>query len=296
MKIILVVTDSRGRNLVFVSDALQTYSLEKAITLARAGTLKNIYAVKRTSGVYLRSRPSVAKKEQLDQRSISSNLLFSSMNNIHHALSTPALSSYWGIYQHSLEQSDGPFIMIDGYPRITEEVARMKLYPHRDLIFAAAKRFDIDPYLLGATIIDEIARLNPFEEILEKLAVHFVGKNTSAGIAQVKMDTARGLIQSGYYNPNPDDHKLSPKEISKIPRAYLHKYVKESKHSIYFAAARMRELIDEWKKLVDLSKRPEIIATLYHLPHRYPHAHPQANNRGLQIVKDFYPLAKGWLP
>lgn len=62
-----------------------------------------------------------------------------------------------------------------------------------------------------------------------------------------------------------------------------------------FAVARMRALIDEWRRFVDLSQRPEIIATLYHLPYKKPHADPRPNDRGLQIVKEFYPLAKNWI-
>ena len=216
------------------------------------------------------------------------------MDNINYALTTPAFGNYWRLYQGSLIR-DQPLIVINGHPRITKEAVKVKIQPHRDLIFAAAKKFKIDPYLLGAIIIDEIARMYPFEEIADKLGASFVGANTSAGIAQVKMDTAIDLIASGYYNPNPNDSKLSPANAGKISRSYLYEYVQQPKHSISFAAARMRKLADEWKKFVDLSKRPEIIATLYSLKRGNPHAHPQPNDRGLQIAEEFYQLTKEWL-
>ena len=190
---------------------------------------------------------------------------------------------------------DQPLIIIDGHPKITKEAAQAKLQPHRDLVFEAAKKFNVDSYLLGAIIIDEIARFAPIEMITDPLGGYFIGVNTSVGIAQVKIDTARGLIKDGYYNPNPDDGKLSPANIGKVSRSHLYQYVKESRHSIFFAAARMRALIDEWKKFVDLSRKPEIITTLYHLPHIIPHANPQSNDRGLQIAREFYQLAKEWL-
>ena len=63
---------------------------------------------------------------------------------------------------------------------------------------------------------------------------------------------------------------------------------------MFFAAARMSALTDEWKKFIDLSARPEIIATLYHLPYKNPHGTPEANARGLQITEEFYQLAKEW--
>lgn len=295
MKIILVVTGARGKNLVFVSGTLQTYPLEQAVALAREGMFENIYAVKGRTGVYLRTKPGVAKKEQLDRLSISSRFLFSSTNNIGYALSTPAFDNYWLVYQNSLKKGEGPFIVIDGHALITKEAARKKLHPHRKFVFNAAEKFNVDPYLLGAIIIDEIARFSPIESITDPLAGYFIGVNTSAGIAQVKTDTARGLIESGYYNPNPADPQLSKEKIDKTSRSHLYTYVVQPEHSISFAAARMRKLIDEWKKFVDLNKKPEIIATLYHLPGKHPHAHPEPNERGLQIADEFYQLAKEWL-
>lgn len=294
MKIILVVTGAKGKNVVFVSDTSQTYSLEQAVVLARKGMFENIYGVKGMTGAYLRTKSSVAKEKQLDRLSVSSRFLFSSTDNIGHALSTPAFDNYWLVYQNSLKKGEGPFIVIDGHALIAKETAMTRLQPQRDFIFAAAKRFDVDPYLLGAIIIDEIARMAPFEEIKDVLTGRFIGINTSAGIAQVKTDTARGLIQRGYYNPNPDDPQLSKEKIKKTPLSYLYTYVVQSEHSISFAAAKMRSLIDEWQKFIDLAGRPEIIATLYSLK-RNPHPDPAPNERGLQIVDEFYPLAKEWL-
>ena len=153
----------------------------------------------------------------------------------------------------------------------------------------------MDPYLLVAIIIDEIARFAPIEPITDPLAGYFIGVNTSIGLAQVETDTAQDLIKRGYYNPNPDDDELPQENILKVSRRHLYQYLKDPKHSIFFAAARMRALTDEWKKFIDISKRPEIIATLYHLPRRLPHADPQPNARGLQIINEFYPFAKDWL-
>lgn len=230
MKILLVATNARGKNLVFVSDTLQAFSLEEAVVLARKGAFENIYAVKRGRDTHLRTKPNTAKDEQLDRISISSYRLFSSLDNINYALTTPAFSNYWLAYQRSLEEQSKSFIVIEGRSRIAKETARKKLQPHRDIIFAAAKKFSVDPYLLGAIIIDEIARAALIEETKDCLIGYFIGVNTSAGIAQVKTKTARGLIRSGYYNPNPDDEKLSPERVQKTSLSYLYLYVKESKH------------------------------------------------------------------
>lgn len=295
MKIVLVVTGAKGKNVVFISDTLQTYPLEKAVALARKGTFENVYAVKGRTGAYLRTKPGVVKKEHLDRLSVSSYQLFSSVDDIGHALSTPAFDNYWLVYQNSLKKGEGPFIVIGGHALITKKMAKEKLQPHRKLVFEAAKKFKVDPYLLGAIIIDEIARFGPIEPITDPLAGYFIGVNTSAGIAQVKTDTARGLIKNGYYNPNPKDNNLSPERIQKIPLSYLYKYVVQPEHSISFAAAKMRALIDKWQKSVDISKSPDIIATLYSLKGKIPHAHPHPNDRGLQIANEFYKLAQEYL-
>ena len=294
MKIILVATDARGKNLVFVSDALQAYTLQEAIQLAKDKKLEGIYPVYRDSGAYLRTNLDVPKKEHLERLSISAYQLFSSADDIKNTLLKQGFNEYWQLYQDSIEKSK-PFIAIDGYPRIAKEAAKEKLQANRKIIFEAAEKFTVDPYLLGAIIIDEIARFAPIDTITDPLGGYFIGVNTSVGIAQVKIDTARGLIKNGYYNPNPRDNQLSSVNIQKVSRSHLYEYVKEPRHSIFFAAAKMRSVIDAWQKSIDISSSPEIIATLYSLKGKPPHSHPKPNDRGLEIANEFYQLAKEWL-
>lgn len=295
MKIVLVATSGKRKNVVFTSDTLQTYTLAETVRLAKEEKIENVYVVEGKSGAYLRTRPSTTKTEHLEQLSVSSNQLFASANDTRSAVSTPAFSRYLQLYQYSLEKDGGPLIVIDGKAKITKQEAENRLRPHQKIIFEVAEKYNIDPYLLGAIIIDEVARFGPFEDITDLLAGYFIGINTSVGIAQIKIETARGLIKNGYYNPDLNDPKLSPDNIAKTSRAYLYQYVKNPKHSIFFAAARMSTLADEWKKFVNLGEKPEIIATLYSLPHINPHQNPKPNDRGLQIAKEFYQLAKDWL-
>lgn len=298
MKIILVATGAKGKNVVFVADTLKTYPLTEAVRLAKAGKFEeNVYAVQKSSGAHLRSSRSVPKREQLEQLAISSRQLFNSANDIRHAVSTPALARYLQLYEHALQKNGGPFIIIEGKVKITKEAAKQKLQPHQKTIFDAAQQFNIDPYLLGAIIIDEIAQFAPWEPITDPLFGYAFSINASAGVAQVRLETARGLIKARYYNPDPANPHLAPEEVGKVPRRDLYEYVKKPKHSILFAAARMRELTDRWKRFVDLSTRPNIVATLYHLSDKKkaPHGNPQPNDRGLQIAGEFYSLAQEWL-
>lgn len=94
----------------------------------------------------------------------------------------------------------------------------------------------------------------------------------------------------------PNDKKLPFSGIlSNLKREYLYKYLIQPKHNIRFAAAFVRSLINNWAKEIDLSRRPEITVTLYHLPYRKPHSKPVADERGNQVAVEFYGQAKKWL-
>ena len=67
------------------------------------------------------------------------------------------------------------------------------------------------------------------------------------------------------------------------------------KHNIRFAAAFIRSLIEVWATHIDITKRPEIIATLYSIGYGDPKTNPVASKAGVQIIEEFYPLAKKWL-
>ena len=298
MKIVLVVTDSKGENLVFSTDSLKAYSLDESIKLAKRSKLDSVHTVKTGRGAYLRSNPNVTEDDNLDSLSISANHLYLSLDDFTCLLSPKKFKScaqHLELHFSMIEERGEHVIYIENHPLITREQVIAKLKPYRNIVLSAAERFSIDPYTLGAIIIDEIARVNPWEEILDKLGKAFVGINTSAGIAQVKVETARELIQRGYYNPNPSDSKLSQKNIAKTSRSHLYTYVERARHSIYFSAARIRQIIDHWAHEIDLSNRPEIIGTLYSWKLGTPHPDPGTNDRGTQIAREFYPFAKNIL-
>jgi hypothetical protein len=297
VKIILIATDTKRKSLVFVDENLKVYSLQEAILATQNGLFKNVYTVNRSGNLYLRSTRDTPAGNKLDRISISSYQLFYSLNDIGKILSIPAFKNYWQKYQQNLlqEQEEGKdtCIIIDDHPRITKANVRSKLISNKELIFSVAEKFNVDPYLLAAILVDEIARLNPIEDITDMLSVKFLGINTSVGIAQVKVETARGLMLADCYNPDSD--KFSSKEkIRKATVREIYEYIKQPKYSIFFASATMRNLVDNWKKFIDLNKNPEILASLYSM-HKTPHKNPEPNDRGLQIANEFYKLAKEWL-
>lgn len=280
-----------------MDENLKVYSLQEAILATQNGLFENVYTVNRSGNIYLRSTRNTLPTDKLDKISISSHQLFYSLNDIGKILSFPAFKNYWKKYQQILlreqQEAKDTCIIIEGHPRIAKTTAQYKLTTYKDIIFTSAKKFDVDPYLLGAILIDEIARLAPFEEITDSLAGNYIGKDTSGGIAQIKTETARGLIRDGYYNPDPNKFS-SEEKIKNASRQQIYSYIEKPTHNIYFAGARLSELNSRWKKFINLRQNPAILTSLYSME-KTPHSSPQPNDRGLQIVNEFYKLANEWL-
>lgn len=292
MKFILVVTDARGKNLAFVSRELQTLSLTEATEATRSGDVAGAYVVERKTGAYIRSKKSVPKLEQFEKIAIPFKNLLLYAQGV--AVDSQPLSRYIEAYASSL-QNGQLIIRPVWYVSILTANVKERIVPRREDVFDAARQFTIDPYLLGAMLIDETARLLPFEPIIDAIKGGFAGRDASVGIAQVKLATANNLIKKGLYNPNPDDKALPFKTLNDGARIYLYRYVAQPRHNIFFSAAFIRSLVDEWRKKIDLAKKPEIIATLYHREHVVPHGDPAPDERGSQIAGEFYQLAKQWL-
>lgn len=296
MKIILVATDSKGKNLVFISDALRAYSLPEAVRLAREGKIESVYPVSKKTGVYIRTKQDASKEDELEYLSVTGrNIVRYFQGN--YAVSTPALGDYTRRYFASLEEGRA-YIQPIGHPkflRVLTADVKEKLLAHRDIIKRVAAKFSVDRYILGALLVDEIARLLPFEDVLESLGAQIIGKNVSVGVAQVRIETANDLIKKGVFNPNPHDKKLPFERMTNADRSYLFTYLIQVEHNISFAAAFMRYVIDFWTPCTDLLKRTDIIGTLYHQGYGNPKVNPEANERGAQIADEFHPLAKRWL-
>ena len=295
MQIILVATDSKTKSVVFVSDTGQVFSLEKIVHLIHSKSLEGVYIVRGRYGEYIRSTPNNALEDNLDTLSVSGRDIISYANQTKHAVSTPPISAYLEHYLASLAEGK-PFIVPIGQKKVLVADIKSKFIPHISLIITTAKEFNVDRYLLGAILIDEIARLHPFEEILDLLGLKILGRNVSVGVAQVKLETANGLIKKGLYNPNPDDKELPfSRTLSNKNREHLYQYVIQPKHNIRFAAAFIQSLIEVWAIHIDITKRLEIIATLYSIGYGDPKMNPVASKAGAQIIEEFYPLAKKWL-
>lgn len=296
MKIILAIENEKGRSLLLVADDGTVYTLMEALDLVKKGKVIGLQIATRNGVSYLRASRRRVGIPALQNVSVSTKGILSINSNTSNIFSRAQFRPFWDFYQNQIEKAAALgklIISVDGQPFDTQDHVRSTLAPYKDYIFSAAEHFTIDPYLLAAIFIDETIRLAPFEEVRDKLLSELdPSYDVSIGVGQVKLTVARDLIKKGYYNPNPSDENLSKTGIVKISLAYLYPYVVDHKHSVYFAVAHIRDLIDQWKRVANVDLTPVIIATLYSFKYKEPHSNPESNTRGEQIITEFYPLAK----
>ena len=293
MKISFVITNTRRKSIAFVADTFDTFSLDEAVRAVKNKLFENVYLVSGTVGTHIRSNPDASANNNIDAISITGPQLIAIAQGI--IRPTAAIQTYVARYIASIANTKSFIEPIDSF-RVPTSVVQRVFESHSDIIKKAAQEFSIDQYILGAILIDEIARLAPFEPIVEKMGADIIGKNTSVGVAQVKIETANDLIKKDLYNPSPSDKKLPfSGNLTNEDRRHLYQYAVRPKHSIRFAAAFIRYVIDFWLPHIDLTNRPDIIGTLYHQGYGSPNPHPESIERGEQIANEFYSLAKKWL-
>lgn len=288
MNIILVISNEKGKNILFILDNLMALSLDETINYIKMGKIPEVHVVRTKSGNYVRANPNAIESDNLDLISIR----LSAMTKPAKEDAPKVIKKYYEKRKEYLKEREikkEKVLYVDGKPKKTEKEVVSHLSRYKDLVLSASKDLKVDKYLLGAILIDEDLRRDWLDDWLDRLAK--LGKDTSVGVAQIKVSTARELIRKGFYNPDPEDTNLSRHNIDKLPKRYLYEYLSDPKHSIYFAGAKINQIIKNWSPYVNLRNKPEIIASLYSLP-RKPHPRPEANERGKQIANEFYKLAK----
>ena len=103
LKIIMVVTDSNGKNLLFVMEDMTAYSLDEALNLVEKGLIEGIHIVKtkikRAARKYLRTSPNASEKDNLDYMAITTHRSFRAIENITSLFLNPGFKNYWKLYK-----------------------------------------------------------------------------------------------------------------------------------------------------------------------------------------------------
>lgn len=171
----------------------------------------------------------------------------------------------------------------------TEAAARAAklIQSYRQLIKYAAKEFGVDPIVVGGVIYQEQATNVNFIDTLTDHIGGLLHLNTSIGIGQVRVNTARDLEK---LYPELYPGKDSPPAINdtfiRVER------LKDPYTNIRYVTAKLHFSDIRWKnKGFDISDKPEILGTLYNIedvndPIK-PHANPQTNGFGAEVKENY---------
>lgn len=272
-KIILVVRNRHGKTTAFVTDAFETLSLDNVISYIQSGLLQGLHIVETKSRIYVRSDRNQSKADNLGNLTVPAGSLSEQLSEL--TLKEKVVQTYLKAYGKFLElrNNKNELIYLDKIARVTKEDVTRRLKPLVPKIRKSAKSKMIDQQLLGAILIDELARRGP-DDLFDVLG--YAGANTSVGLAQVKMITARLVIEKGYSDIS-----------SSISTQDLYGLLTDDEEAVKFAAAYMRFIIDNRTRR-GLGTTPSDIAAAYSRGHNTKKIWP----RGKTIVKDVIPMAK----
>lgn len=153
------------------------------------------------------------------------------------------------------------------------------------IIKAAAKEFDVDSVLVGAMIYQEQSTNVNFIDTLADTIGGIIGLNTSVGIGQVRVNTARAL-EERYPQLVPEVVFSSDDNFARVER------LKDPFLNIRYVAAKVHFDMAHWRNAgIDISEKPEILGTLYNTQDVAqpitPHANPEANEFGKGVGENY---------
>lgn len=175
------------------------------------------------------------------------------------------------------------------------QAARDKIKDNAQDIIAAAEAYGVDPKIVAGVIYAEQA-LNV--SIVDSLTdwTGFYGVNTSIGLGQVRLETAKFLEEKGYITPtNANEGGWNIPFIGMVHGTEdmaREKRLENNATNAMYVAAYIKYFQDTWKKeYPNIANSPSILGSLYNLGHEQtePNAKPQPNDFG-SFVGDNYEL------
>ena len=159
-EIILVVRNRLGKTTAFITDAFETLSLESVISHIQNGLLQGSHIVETKSGIYVRSDRNQSKADNLGNLTVPAGSLSEQIAEV--TLKDKVVQAYLKAYGKFLElrYDKDELIYLDKIARATKTDVTRRLKPLVSEIKKSAKIKMIDQQLLGAILIDELARID----------------------------------------------------------------------------------------------------------------------------------------
>lgn len=159
---------------------------------------------------------------------------------------------------------------------------------YSSIIKDSAKEFKVDPVLVGAVIYQEQSTNVNFIDTLTDYIGGMLLVNTSIGIGQIRVRTAK-LLEDIYPILNPLDKDSDPWADSNLVRV---ERLKDPWTNIKYVAAKIKFDQDRWDGAgLSLKDRPEIAGTLYNIediknPIK-PSANAEPNDFGIGVKENY---------
>ena len=188
---------------------------------------------------------------------------------------------------------NNPFRYTDPTGHRSKEAADKIIKDNAQYIKDAAAEFGVNPAILAACIYAE-QRLNvDWKDDLTDRPLYFF--DTSVGISQVRISTAKMLEDAGYM-PKTESYKIYANRIVVSREEAIADKLMDNKTNVRYAAAYLAYWQDKWKDVYpEINKRTEILATLYNQGEvNPPHANPKPSPFG-EYAKSVYNHLRGLL-
>ncbi|MBE7052211.1 MAG: RHS repeat-associated core domain-containing protein [Ruminococcaceae bacterium] len=200
----------------------------------------------------------------------------------------------WYVYANN-----NPIKYVDPSGLRSKEAADKIIKDNASYIISAAQNFGVNPGILAATIYAE-QRLNvDWKDDYIDGIVGFYGMDTSIGIGQVKISTAKLMEDEGYMP------KISQTDAGwNVPIiGFVHgseqmareKVLEIPELNIKYAAGYLKYFQDEWEAVYpDIDGKTDILATLYNLGHKQtsPNSNPKPNDFGKFAKENYFHVRK----
>jgi len=188
----------------------------------------------------------------------------------------------------------------DFSPKNTEEwkIFKEAVTKDKEIIIKAANKADVSPRLIVANLAVEQLRLfytnrEVYKQVFAPLKILGVQSQFSWGVMGIKPETAKKIednlknYSSPFYPGIEYQYLLEFKTANHDKERFDRMTDQHQRYYSYlYGAVYLREIISQWQKAgFDISKKPEIISTLYNIGFEksIPNANPQVGGAQIDI-------------
>ncbi|PWL44980.1 MAG: hypothetical protein DBY45_04840 [Clostridiales bacterium] len=170
---------------------------------------------------------------------------------------------------------------------------------HADEIKMAATRYQVDAAIIaGCIFTEQYLNVDFVDDLTDWIGATGI-LDTSIGIGQVKVSTAKQLEEAGYMSKTYVDNGVnfviptplttSVKELNqRAETAARAKRLDNDYENIMYVAAYLSQFVDQWKEeFPEISVRPDILGTLFNLGYRTPNPNPSPNSFGSTVGENY---------